>query len=446
MSQFETLTAPMLAGTQANWLLLGTLTLQVYKFHICFPNERTWLKALVYTIFCLEVAQTGITSHFAYSILVVGWGNPAVFEKLPWSSLAVPIFTGITSATVQIFFAGRIWILKRNEVWARAVASLIILLAFMQSLAAIISDAKFAATTEVAELASLVRGVKVWLYGSAVCDFLITFTMLFILTQYRRNTPWKKTDSLLTKLIYNTVETGAVTSLVAIADAVLFTKFPDNNIHQVPAFMLGKLYSNVLLASVNARAQDGTPSERGDSRDNTRSHEIHEMQWRVNRAPPKVHISTVTNVSPSNPIVDSKTPVYTGVDLTEDPERRTRQTVSCQSPAPADARVVQERRFHSGALPVYHAQDVVGAEVVAAARWRRTARRRRGAASAVRRDEGLKMRERVAESECLRGADDTVVRPEGLLKELRLNACEERAEASTVNSPLHSGNLHEDRI
>ncbi|KAF8140818.1 hypothetical protein K438DRAFT_1879271 [Mycena galopus ATCC 62051] len=312
MSQFETLTAPMLAGTQANWLLLGTLTLQVYKFHICFPNERTWLKALVYTIFCLEVAQTGITSHFAYSILVVGWGDPTIFGKLPWSSLATPIFTGITSATVQIFFAWRIWNLKRDQLWAKALASLIVVLALMQSLAGIISDAKFAVTTEVAELARLVRGVKVWLYGSAVCDFLITFTMVFILTQYRRNTPWKKTDSLITKLIYNTVETGAVTSVVAIADAVLFTKFPDNNIHQVPAFMLGKLYSNVLLATVNARrAEQDTQSQGGIGGTITNSHEMH---WRSNQASRKIHITTVTETV-SDPIVDNKNSMYGSTDV-----------------------------------------------------------------------------------------------------------------------------------
>ncbi|KAJ6604365.1 hypothetical protein DFH09DRAFT_307289 [Mycena vulgaris] len=85
MSQFDVLTGPMLVGTQVNWALLGTLALQVYKFHICFPRETAAIKALVYTIFLLECVQTGITSHFAYSILITRWGDPSVFVKLPWS-------------------------------------------------------------------------------------------------------------------------------------------------------------------------------------------------------------------------------------------------------------------------------------------------------------------------------------------------------------------------
>ncbi|KAJ7124008.1 hypothetical protein C8R43DRAFT_1031545 [Mycena crocata] len=304
MSQFETLTAPMLAGTQANWALLGTLTLQVYKFHVCFPLEKLWIKALVYTIFVLEVAQTGITSHFAYSILVIGWGDPTIFAKLPWSSLAPPIFTGITSAAVQMFFARRIWILKGNSVIYRMVAAVIVLLSLMQALAGIISDARFAVTTQVSELAHLVIGVKVWLIGAAACDVLITITMLIILTEYKKRNPWRRTDTLITKLIYNTLETGAVTSVVALFDVVLFITFPANNLHQTPSFMLGKLYANVLLVTLNSRASGSTPSGLVDlSSTRDTSQNTHEMNWR-RRAPTNdtdlshtVHITTTTEVA-----------------------------------------------------------------------------------------------------------------------------------------------------
>ncbi|KAJ6550158.1 hypothetical protein B0H19DRAFT_1160520 [Mycena capillaripes] len=301
MSQFENLTAPLLAGTQCNWALLGTLTLGVYKFHITFPNERTGIKALVYSIFLLEVVQTAITSHFVYSTLVTGWGDPSVFVKLPWSSLATPIFTGITSAAVQIFFAWRIYTLTGKSIIYRMVTAVIVLLALMQSLAAIISDARFAVTTEISEIQNLMIGVKVWLFGSAVCDVVITTTMIVILSRFRAKTPWKRTDSLITKLIYNTVETGAVTSIMAIADVVLFITLPRTNLHQTPAFMLGKLYSNVLLVSLNARGTRGTPQPSAVSND--RNVEVTELQWRrqTEHNDPemsrKVHISTVTEVT-----------------------------------------------------------------------------------------------------------------------------------------------------
>ncbi|KAJ7743046.1 hypothetical protein DFH07DRAFT_37075 [Mycena maculata] len=304
MSQYELLTAPILAGTQCNWALLGTLSLQVYKFHICFQKERAWIRCIVYSIFLMQAAETAITSHFAFSLLVMNWGDPTIFVKLPWSSLATPIFTGITSAMVQCFFAWRIYILKGENMVYRIVAGAIVMLAWMQSLAAIISDAKFAVTTEVAELENLVKGVKVWLVGSAVADVVIALTMIVILSEFRRKTPWKRTDSLITKLIYNTIETGAITSVLAICDVSLFILFPENNLHQTFAFMLGKVYANVLMVTLNARAISGTPSglgrsnncsgDRGDANN-------HELDWRGTntnaKGPRTVHISTVTEVT-----------------------------------------------------------------------------------------------------------------------------------------------------
>ncbi|KAJ7176231.1 hypothetical protein C8R43DRAFT_975256 [Mycena crocata] len=307
MSKFETLTAPILAGTQANWALLGTLAVQVYKFHICFPKERAWIKALVYTLFCLEIAQTGITSHFAYSILVTGWGDPNTFVRLPWSSLATPIFTGITSCAVQIFFARRIYILKRDNLIYRGIAGVIVLLAFMQALAGIISDARFAVSTDVAELAGLEIGVKTWLIGAAVCDTTITLTLIVILAQLRQKTPFKKTDGIIEKLIISTVETGAITTVVAILDVILFIRFPSQNFHQTPAFMLGKLYSNVLLVTLNARAVSGTPS--GLAANHGGDSNVHEMNWRRPKneraeGPVRVHITTVaqTDKYPRSPV------------------------------------------------------------------------------------------------------------------------------------------------
>ncbi|KAF7319039.1 hypothetical protein HMN09_00240100 [Mycena chlorophos] len=288
MTQPDVFTAPILAGTQANWLLLGTLMVQVYKFHLSFPNERRWVKALVYTLFTLEVAQTAITSHFAYEMLVTSWGDPTAFSILPWSSLAVPIFTGLISAAVQIFYAWRIYFLKGDRLWARIVCVAIVLLALMQSLSAFITDARFATTTNVATLPSLMVGVKIWLIGSAACDVLITITLLFILSEYRRKMPWKRMDGIIGKLIANTVETGLITSVVAIADVILFILFSQTNIHQTPAFMLGKLYTNVLLATLNSRVEmEGRPSAHNNNAGpgsiqtaGAGIHFVSEVQWR----------------------------------------------------------------------------------------------------------------------------------------------------------------------
>ncbi|KAJ7671863.1 hypothetical protein B0H17DRAFT_1084848 [Mycena rosella] len=298
MSQYVLLTGPILAGTQFNWALLGTLTVQVYIFHLSFPRERAWIKALVYTIFLLDVAQTAIASHFAYALLVDGWGNPAALTGLPWSSVAIPIFTGLISSAVQIFFAWRIYALKGQHPFALGISLLIVLLALMQCFSAIITDALFASATQLSEIRKHMVGVKIWLIGSATCDVVITLTMSAILSQYRQQTPWKKTDGLITKLIFNTVETGAVTSIVAIVDVALFILYPDTYLHEAPTFMLGKMYSNVLLATLNAR----TRTREGVIPTATSAADGHELQLRRQtpnfkpEASRQVHITTITEI------------------------------------------------------------------------------------------------------------------------------------------------------
>ncbi|KAJ7016209.1 hypothetical protein C8F04DRAFT_1164025 [Mycena alexandri] len=277
MSQYTLFTGPILAGTQFNWALLGILSLQVYNFHLKFPKERKAIKILVYTIFFLDVVQTGISSLFAFETLVLHWGDPSILIHLPWSSAAGPFFTGTISAAVQIFFAWRIYALKGENRLAVGISGFIVLLALMQGLCAIITDAKFTVTTDLAEIERLVVGVKVWLIGSAGCDLVITFTMLVILSQYRQNTPWSRTDTLITKLIYNVVETGAVTSVAAILDVVLFIKYPGNNLHQTFAFMLGKIYSNVLVATLNAR---GRVADSNSIPQHITTSNHHELEWR----------------------------------------------------------------------------------------------------------------------------------------------------------------------
>ncbi|KAF7328353.1 hypothetical protein MVEN_02550800 [Mycena venus] len=216
-------------------------------FHISFPRETWGIKALVYTLFVFDLLQTAFSSHFSFAVLVTSWGNPAVFAKLPWTSFI--------SGIVQMFFAWRIYVIKGSNPYIRIVIALIVMTALMQSLSAIVNGLRFAFAPQITNQVQLAIGVKIWLIGSFVCDILIAVTMIGILWQARVRSPWKATDSIITKLIYHTVETGAVTAITAGIELVLFLVYPTTFLDDVPAFLLGKLYSNVVLATLNSRSK-----------------------------------------------------------------------------------------------------------------------------------------------------------------------------------------------
>ncbi|KAJ6540861.1 hypothetical protein DFH09DRAFT_1368508 [Mycena vulgaris] len=236
MSDFSMLTGSILIGTQLNWALLGTLTLQVYIFHVSFPTERAPIKALVYTIFLLDVLQSAPSSHFAFEVLATGWGNPEALQKLPWTNAAIPVITGMVSAPVQIFFAWRIYNLRKDSRYTIVVCGLIITLALLQSSTGMAGGIKFALLTQVPSGKSdvLLILLQIWLIGSVACDVIIAVTMIIILTQYRKATPWKNTDSLITKLISHTIQTGALTSIVVILDLALFFAYSSSYFPGIP--------------------------------------------------------------------------------------------------------------------------------------------------------------------------------------------------------------------
>ncbi|KAF8188187.1 hypothetical protein K438DRAFT_2147528 [Mycena galopus ATCC 62051] len=248
MSEYLLYTAPILAGTQANWALLATLAVQVYTFYTHPKNERRWIKILVYTVFPLELAQTGMSSHYAYWVLALGWGNTTIFDILPWSCLATPVCTGITAALVQIFFAWRIYFFMHKTIWACVVTAIIILFARATAFTNVMKIRMGVKVNHPSFSISPLGSTKVWLVIAAVCDVLITTTLIIIFSQYRMSIPSeeRRTNTLMVKLMLNTVETGAVTTFTALIYLVLFLLYPQYNLEEIP-------YANVLLFTLNDR-------------------------------------------------------------------------------------------------------------------------------------------------------------------------------------------------
>ncbi|KIK02584.1 hypothetical protein K443DRAFT_96641, partial [Laccaria amethystina LaAM-08-1] len=103
-------------------------------------------------------------------------------------------------------------------------------------------------------VASILRGVLVWLSGTFVCDFFIVATMTTMLVQAKLESSLKSTQRLLDRLILITLETGAVTLIVTLVQLIFYVKFPTNGRQQVSVmYELGGLYSNALLAVLNGR-------------------------------------------------------------------------------------------------------------------------------------------------------------------------------------------------
>ncbi|KII88015.1 hypothetical protein PLICRDRAFT_42602 [Plicaturopsis crispa FD-325 SS-3] len=108
----------------------------------------------------------------------------------------------------------------------------------------------------VVRLPSACGDVIVWLVATLLCDVLIAGCLSHFFRTARAQTAFSATKTFLTKLLVLSVQSGLVTALAAGAQLVTFmlgslvvSNYWDHGL----AIVLGKLYSNMLLASLNAR-------------------------------------------------------------------------------------------------------------------------------------------------------------------------------------------------
>jgi len=257
------LSGPVLLGYILNFVLYGSLSVQAYLYYLAFPKDTRVAKILVALLYAVETTQTILIIHDAFATYAKGFLNLEALNNVELNWLSVPVMSGIVSCSVQLFFAYRIWVLSRSVV----VVAIIVIISLTQCGAALAAGAQAFIIGNFAELQSeAFISTSIWLVGSAVCDVLIAITMTYYLST--RNTGFRSTNVLISRLIRMTVETGTITATMATLDVILFLSFRHANYHTVPALILAKLYSNTCLAVLNSRirilgSRDELASEAG---------------------------------------------------------------------------------------------------------------------------------------------------------------------------------------
>ncbi|KDQ09912.1 hypothetical protein BOTBODRAFT_178647 [Botryobasidium botryosum FD-172 SS1] len=227
-----------LVGVLISNFLMGVQTVQSYIYSHNYPNDGWDIKALVYTLLVIGVAHTFFLGIMMYHYLIVNFGNFAALVYNTWSFNIEVVLTPVLAFLVQMFFARRAWLLNRkNYLLSTAIATL----AFIQLTFGLTCGALVFHLPMFTDFVKYRWAVGMWLGGAAACDIVLTTSLCY--TLYRSKTGFKKTDTLVTKLII---------CLFAIIDLICFCIF-NNDLHLTFNFCLGKLYPIMMLATLNQR-------------------------------------------------------------------------------------------------------------------------------------------------------------------------------------------------
>lgn len=236
--------------------LWGVATLQMYWYYDNYTKDPLWIKLFVLLVWSLDTVHQALITHSAYVYLVTNYTNPAILETVIITLEVMVLISALVSLFVQGFLLYRVYTLSKKNVLLVGVLSAM-------------SWAQF-----IAFVYFFYRGVNLgswaliptinWLTKTAnslstITDISISGTLIYLLHSSR--TGYKRSDSMINRLIIFTVNTGAITSLCALCVIICVSVSPTTLIYVAFYVCTSRLYTNTLLATLNARRVSITGSE-----------------------------------------------------------------------------------------------------------------------------------------------------------------------------------------
>ncbi|KAF8902307.1 hypothetical protein CPB85DRAFT_1564660 [Mucidula mucida] len=207
---------PLIAGTWIQQLLLGFILAQMVDYYrMQFDDDSKFNRAIVSLLLFFNVLLGGTDFHVLYRASVQHYGVYEFFDLQEWTMWLEPGFTAIVGFIAQVFFLMRCWRITQSRIVV-IVLSLLVLFSFGSGLAV---SGSFVAFKRFSTLGQFKIPITLWLISTSIADLAIAAILVFFLLRSR--TSFKKTDAVISRLIQLSMETSALTALVALLNLVL---------------------------------------------------------------------------------------------------------------------------------------------------------------------------------------------------------------------------------
>jgi len=249
MGQFDETVGVLLIGLFVNTYLYGLVTYQFVVYHNTKFNDPKWIRAVVGSLFLTDTAHSAIAVYAAWQMCVTNYDNPASLASISWTIPFTAVATSVAAIFTQFFLGHRVYVLTKNK----PISALIGVCSVVGFVFGVYSGIRSGIIKEVANFGPLTPFVTCWLGFQTSADLLITFVLIFVYSQSR--TGFRKTDTVIYRLIRGAIQTGLFVSIFALADLFSFLLHRQTNLYAMFAYPIGRIYTNTLLDTLNSRAQ-----------------------------------------------------------------------------------------------------------------------------------------------------------------------------------------------
>ncbi|KAF8172138.1 hypothetical protein BJ912DRAFT_994335 [Pholiota molesta] len=236
-------------------VLFGVSLSQGYTYFLRSAGDPFRLKLFVFILLLMESFHSFTASHTIYYDTVSRYKNPEINS---YSLSANAATETLITVMVQCFFSQRIYRLSEGKLPITIACFGLAILRFVFGLA-------FSAESviDVHRTPNWVVFVTKfnWLITTTLAvggsaDILIAASMVYYLRKMVSPGNMKSTTAILNRLVRWSLQTGLLTSLTSLT-VIIFFQAMANLVWFALYVILAKLYSNSLLASLNARPQRG---------------------------------------------------------------------------------------------------------------------------------------------------------------------------------------------
>ncbi|KAJ3754700.1 hypothetical protein EV360DRAFT_86590 [Lentinula raphanica] len=240
----------MFIGVLCAAVLYGAACIQTWYYYV-HQKDRWPLRALVAAVMITDTLHQALIAHTLYTYLITNFGNALELGNTVWSLLAEVLVNGFTAVLVQRQFSGSQGLAINGNIWISVPAVLLVAAEFVCVF--VFAVIGLTRVQTFAELAELLTGLSITVNVlAAVGDTYIAALLTLLLHTSR--TGFRRSDSIINKLIIFSINTGALTSLCAIASMLSILLAPNTFIYISFFFCMGRLYANSLLATLNVRS------------------------------------------------------------------------------------------------------------------------------------------------------------------------------------------------
>ncbi|KAJ7576408.1 hypothetical protein C8J56DRAFT_399567 [Mycena floridula] len=238
---------PMLIGAFLSTMLYGVSLVQIFIYYRTGKRDRLWMRLLILYLLVAETANTCFNIALVYEPLIIKFGEEVVLATSPVFLRTDAVVTVAISTPVQLFMAWRIKVLTGSNLAAAGI-SVLSVVACGGGLATTVS---VTLKPDFRQFDEFVAAPSTWLIASAVCDVAIAVLLFYALS--KKKSGFADMDDYITRIMLITVQTGTLTAVAALADAIIFISVKNSTVVFSWDLSLSKLYTNTVLSSLNAR-------------------------------------------------------------------------------------------------------------------------------------------------------------------------------------------------